>query len=367
MPWRQQGGSGGPGGQGPWGRGSGGPVPPDLEDLLRRGQDRFKRFVPGGFGSSRGILVLVLIALAIWLASGFYRVQPEEQGVVLQFGRFDRTTGPGLHYHLPSPIESKLTPAVERVHQMEVGLRTADPGSNLPPQDIIEESLMLTGDENIVDIDFTVFWKISNSKNYLFNILGPEQTVKLASESAMREVVGQTPIQAALTEGRQQIEGQTRQRLQFLLDEYGAGIEITRVQLLKIDPPQPVIDAFIEVQRAQADLERLRNEAEAYRNDILPRARGEAEQRIQGARAYREEVINRAQGEAQRFLEVYKAYVQSKDVTKQRMYLETLETVFQGMTKIIIDSRGGSGVVPYLPLPELRKRAVESGSAGESQ
>ncbi len=380
MPWKQQGGGGSPfgGGQGPWGRppgggggggrGPGGP-PPDFEDMLRRGQDRFRRLVPGGLRGGRGLILLVVGAIALWLLSGFYRVQPDEQGVVLRFGEWTRTTPPGLNYHLPGPIESVLTPKVTRVNRIEVGLRSVgETTRGVPVRDIAEESLMLTGDENIVDIDFTVFWVIKDAGKFLFNIRNPEATVKLTAESAMREVIGQTPIQSALTEGRNEIEEGTQERVQQLLDDYGAGIEVRRVQLLKVDPPGPVIDAFVDVQRARADLERLRNEAEAYRNDILPRARGEAEKMIQDANAYREEITNKAKGEAERFIKVLESYQASKDVTTQRIYLETLEEVFRGMNKVIIDSsaQGGPGVVPYLPLPEIQKRAQQSTAEEET-
>ena len=373
MPWKQQGGGGGPfgGGQGPWGRPGGGGgggrgpggQPPDFEDMLRRGQDRFRRLVPGGLRGGRGLILLVVGVIGLWLLSGFYRVQPDEQGVVLRFGEWIRTTPPGLNYHLPGPIESVLTPKVTRVNRIEVGLRSVGENTRVAPaRDIAEESLMLTGDENIVDIDFTVFWVIKDAGKFLFNIRNPEATVKLTAESAMREVIGQTPILSALTEGRNDIEQATLTRVQELLDSYGAGIEVRRVQLLKVDPPGPVIDAFVDVQRARADLERLRNEAEAYRNDILPRARGEAEKMVQEANAYREEITNRAKGEAERFIKVLQSYEASKDITTQRIYLETLEEVFSGMTKIIIDpsAKGGSGVVPYLPLPEIQKRQRES-------
>ncbi len=374
MPWKQQGGGGGPfgGGQGPWGRPGGGgggggrgPMgqPPDFEDMLRRGQDRFRRLVPGGLRGGRGLILLVVAVIGLWLLSGFYRVQPDEQGVLLRFGEWTHTTPPGLHYHLPGPIESVLTPKVTRVNRIEVGLRSVGENTRVAPaRDIAEESLMLTGDENIVDIDFTVFWVIKDAGKYLFNIRNPEATVKLTAESAMREVIGQTPILSALTEGRNSIEQATLLRVQQLLDSYGAGIEVRRVQLLKVDPPGPVIDAFVDVQRARADLERLRNEAEAYRNDILPRARGEAEKMVQEANAYREEITNRASGEAERFIKVLQSYRASKDITTQRIYLETLEEVFSGMTKIIIDpsAKGGSGVVPYLPLPEIQKRQQQS-------
>lgn len=375
MPWNNQGGSGGGGGgpwgsppggggQNPWGRppgggGGNGPQPPDLEDILRRGQDRLKNVLPGGFGTGRGVFLVVGVLAAIWLASGVYRVEADEQGVVMRFGEWTRTEQPGLRYHLPTPFETVLLPKVTRVNRIEVGYRSAGDGRR-GDRDVSDESLMLTGDENIIDIDFTVFWVIKDAGEYLFKIRDPEATVKKAAESAMREVIGRTELQPALTEARQQIETSTRELLQAMLDDYQAGIEVTQVQLQKADPPSPVIDAFNDVQRARADRERARNEAETYRNDIIPRARGEAERLIQEASAYREQVVNLAQGDADRFRKVYEAYAESKDVTAQRMYLETMEEVLGGANKVIIDNNtpGGQGVVPYLPLGQLQPGAL---------
>jgi membrane protease subunit HflK len=312
--------------------------------------------MPGGLGSFRGLIILGLIAVGVWFASGFYRVQPDQQGVVLRFGEWVRTTGPGLNYHLPSPIESVLTPSVTRENRIEVGFRSGPEGRLVSQRDLTDESMMLTGDENIVDIDFTVVWRIKDAGQYLFNVRDPEGLMKVAAESAVREVVGQTAVQQALTEGRGRIESDARTLLQTLLDSYKAGIELTQVQLLAVDPPAPVVDAFNDVQRARADRERLRNEAEAYRNDIIPRARGEAEQMLQQAQAYREEVMNRAQGDAKRFVSVYDAYRVAPEVTQQRIYLETMEQVLRSSNKMIIDKgEGGAGVVPYLPLPDLKQ------------
>ena len=371
MFWKSQGGGGGPWGNGPrgggpWGgnRGSGGgpgprgrgPQPPDFEELLRRGQDRFRRVLPGGFGTGTGIAIVVLGILVIWLASGFYRVLPDEVGVVLRFGAYNRTTQPGLNYHLPNPIETVLTPSVTRVNRTEIGYRNAEgPGRGQVTRQVPEEALMLTGDENIVDINFTVFWVIKNAQAYLFNIRDPDATVKSAAESAMREIVGETPIAQALSEGRGKIETDTQRLLQSILDTYGAGIELTQLQLLKVDPPAPVIDAFRDVQRALADRERLRNEAESYRNDIVPRARGDAVRITQEAEAYRQEIIARSQGDADRFLSVYHAFTAAQDVTLQRLYLETMEEILKNSNKVIIDksAQGESGVLPYLPLPAL--------------
>jgi modulator of FtsH protease HflK len=367
MFWQSQGGGpwgSGPRGGGPWGgnRGSGpgprgrGPQPPDFEELLRRGQDRFRRVLPGGFGTGTGIAVVAIAIVVIWLASGFYRVLPDEVGVVLRFGAYNRTTQPGLNYHLPAPIESVLRPSVTRVNRTEIGYRNAEGPTRGPAsRQVPEEALMLTGDENIVDVNFTVFWVIKDARAYLFNIRGPEATVKSAAESAMREVVGETPIAQALSEGRGKIETDTQGLLQGILNTYAAGIEVTQLQLLKVDPPAPVIDAFRDVQRALADRERLRNEAESYRNDIIPRARGDSVRIKQEAEAYRQEIIARAQGDADRFLSVYNAFKVSQDVTVQRLYLETMEEILKNSNKVIIDksAEGANGVLPYLPLPSL--------------
>lgn len=377
MPWQNQGGGpwgGGGGGGSPWGGGrpGGGPggQPPNLEEMIRKAQERFRRSMPGGVGGSAGLIAVLVLVFIGWLGSGIYFVQPDEQGVVLRFGEWVRTTEPGPNYHLPYPIESAETPKVTVINRVELGVRTAaaSPRGDLGRQ-VPEEALMLTGDENIVDINFAVFWRIRDAGRYLFNVRTPEVTIKAAAESTMREIIGQTPIASALAEGRGQIEQTAEERLQALLDQYGAGVEITQVQLLKVDPPGEVIDAFRDVQRARADQERLRNEAEAYRNDIIPRARGEAERLIQEAEAYKQEVVARSQGDARRFNDVYQAYRQSKDVTTQRIYLETLEEVMGNANKILIETdAGGTGVVPYLPLPEVqqRSRAQQADQNGEA-
>ncbi len=364
------GGPGGGGGGGPWGSGRGGgggprgPVPPNFEEMLRRSQDRFRRILPGGFSTGTGVAVVLIAIVVLWMASGFYRVQPDEVGVVLRFGAYNRTTQPGLNYHLPTPIESVLTPSVTRVNRTEIGYRSGE-GRAAGSRQLPEEALMLTGDENIVDINFTVFWIIKDAQSYLFHIRAPEATVKAAAESAMREIVGETQIAQALAEGRGKIESETQHLLQRILDSYGAGIVITQVQMAKVDPPAPVIDAFRDVQRALADRERLRNEAESYRNDILPRARGVAVQTRQDAEAYRAEIIARSQGDADRFTAVYRAFKVAQDVTLQRLYIETMEEILKNSNKIIIDkaAQGQSGVLPYLPLPSLLGNPPPSGSA----
>jgi modulator of FtsH protease HflK len=384
MIWTSQGGGpwgsgprgGGPWGGGPRGGGPGGPprnrppYPPDFEEWLRRGQDRVRRILPGGLGTGSGIALVLIAILVIWLASGFYRVLPDEVGIVLRFGAYNRTTQPGLNYHLPAPIETVLTPSVTRVNRTEIGYRSADTssGRGVVTAQLPEEALMLTGDENIVDINFAVFWVIKDAKAYLFNIRDPEMTVKSAAESAMREIIGETPIASALAEGRGKIETGTQQLLQHLLNDYGAGIEVTEVQLQRVDPPDPVIDAFRDVQRALADRARLRNEAEAYANDIIPRARGDAVRIIQEAEAYRQQVIARADGDAGRFNEVYKAFKASQDVTQKRLYLETMEDILKNTNKVIIDksATGGSGVLPYLPLPALTPKSEAAKAAGST-
>ena len=360
------GGGGGPWGSGRGGNGSGGPSgprgprgpqPPNFEELLRRSQDRFRRVFPGGAGMGTGILIVVIAVVVLWLASGIYRVLPDEEGIVLRFGAFNRVTQPGINYHWPTPIESVLRPSVTRINRTEIGFRSGEGAvtRNSAGRELPEEALMLTGDENIVDINFSVFWFIKDAQSYLFDIRHPEGTVKSAAESAMREIIGETPIAQALAEGRGKIETDTQHLLQRILDSYQAGIEITQVQLAKVDPPAPVIDAFRDVQRALADRERLRNEAEAYRNDIIPRARGDAVKVRQEAEAYRSQVVAQSQGDADRFIEVYKAFKVAQDVTLQRLYLETMEEILKNSNKIIIDkaAEGQSGVLPYLPLPNL--------------
>lgn len=368
-PWGGSGGNGNGDGPGsPWGRkpggqGGGGQTPPDIDEVIRRGQAKLRGLLPRGFGGWKAGVLVFLVLLGVWAANGFYRVQPNQEGVPVVLGRFvGTTTNPGLHWNWPGPIGKVYTPDVTAENRIEIGLRTSGESSRrgASVRDMPEESQMITGDENIVDIDFVVFWKISDAPNYLFNIRNPDETVKMAAESVMRAIIGQTPIQEALTSRREDIESRTLSRLQKLMSEYKAGIQVRQVQLLAVLPPKNVIDAFDEVSRARQDMDRLKNEAEAFRNDIVPRARGEAQQLLQGAEAYRQEVVNRAQGDANRFNSVYQAYRPAKDVTTTRIYLETLEEIFSNVNKVIIDSgvgeAGGSGVVPYLPLPEIKKR-----------
>jgi len=348
-----------PGGGG--GNGSGrGPTPPDIEEIIKNIQNTINRFLPGrGAKGGKPIILILTILAIVWAASGLYRVLPDEQGVVLRFGKFVNTTQPGLNYHFPYPIETALTPKVTKVNRMDVGFRSgADTGfSSGGVADVPEESLMLTGDENIVNIDFSVFWVIKDAGNFLFKIQDPQGTVKAAAETAMREVIARSDIQPILTEGRSRIEIETQEIIQNILDEYNSGIQVTQVQTQKADPPDQVIDAFRDVQAARADMERSKNEAQAYANDVIPRARGEAAKILQAAEAYKKEVVARAEGEASRFLAIYTEYAKAKQVTQERMYLETMEKVLADIDKVIIDKNAGSGVVPYLPLPELKKKA----------
>ena len=347
-----------PGGGG--GNGSGrGPTPPDIDEIIKNIQNTINRFLPGrGAKGGKPIILILTILAIVWAASGLYRVLPDEQGVVLRFGKYVNTTQPGLNYHIPYPVESVLTPKVTKVNRMDVGFRSeTDSGFTTGGgvADVPEESLMLTGDENIVNIDFSVFWVIKDAGKFLFKIQDPQGTVKAAAETAMRQVIAKSAIQPILTEGRASIEIETQEIIQSILDEYNSGIEVTQVQTQKADPPDQVIDAFRDVQAARADMERSKNEAEAYANDVIPRARGEAAKILQEAEAYKKQVVAAAEGEASRFLAIYTEYAKAKKVTQERMYLETMEKVLADIDKVIIDKNAGSGVVPYLPLPELKK------------
>ena len=325
---------------------------------------RFGKFYPSGPSGNRFILLIVFIIFVIWLLSGFYSVGTQEQGIVLRFGDYSRTTQPGLHYHLPSPIERVLLPRVTSVNRIDIGFRALDGNSNAR-RDVSSESKMITGDENIVDIDFRVMWKISMAENFLFNLQDPEETVKVAAESVMRGIIGQIKIESALTDAKELIQSRARSKLQELVDEYGAGIEIRDVQMLSVNPPsEEVIDAFNDVQRARQERDKLINEAEAFFNDVVPRARGESAQLVAQAEAYSEEIVNRAKGDASRFNDIYKSYLSSKDVTVKRIYLETFEEILGNVNKVIIDTEvSQSGVLPFLPLPELnnKNRSISSG------
>jgi modulator of FtsH protease HflK len=365
MPWSNQGGGGGRKGGGPWGQSpdGGGGKQPDIEDILKRGQDRIKDVMPGSGGGQGMMWIVGILGL---LAAAFYgftvRVQPDELGIVTRFGKFDRQLTPGLNLRLPPPIEEVFTPKVTVVNRLEVG--TGRSG------DVNGQSLMLTGDENIVDVEFTVLWRIKDPQAFLFNIkdgrdfLNNRQsvTVRDVAESAMREIIGKNDLTPILTQERVKNEDAVRGLMQRTLDSYGSGIEITQVQMQKVDPPTEVIDAFRDVQAAKIDFETAQNNARSYANKVVPEARGDAQRIRQEAEAYREKIEAEAIGQADRFTKVYEAYKLAPDVTRKRIYLDTMQRVFSNMDKIIIDTKGGgNGVVPYLPLNALTKQTTAAG------
>lgn len=373
-----------PNGETPFG--GGGPfrgASPDLDQLIAQAQAFVRRMMGGGGSGGRGpigsgnffhgsmpIFFLGVLVVLIWAGTGFYRVQPDEQGVVLRFGAYSYWTPPGLHWHLPWPIESVRLPTVTRINRTEIGYRSPqaggriESGQNGSARTVPAESLMLTGDENIIDIDFAVFWRINNAPDFLFNTANPEALVRAVAESSMREVIGRTPIQPALTQARGQIEADVLKQTQQILDRYKAGVEVTQVQLQKVDPPAAVIESFRDVQRANTDAERMRNEADAYRNDIVPRARGDAARIIAEAEGAKSAAVAQATGQTQRFDSVLKAYQAAKDVTLQRMYLDTMQDVLSHSQSLIIDDKL-KGLVPYLPLnlPPPQKPAAPASSS----
>ncbi len=394
MPWKDNSGSGGPWGgsggsgnggkpRGPWGGGpssggrGGGPFggPPKFEDMLRRGGDRMKGILPGGFGSPRGISIVVLVAIVVWLLTGFYRLETYEAGVETVFGRMTALTGErgqgGLYWNWPAPIGAVLKPNVRQIRQTPVGFISTG-GRNAQTRSIERESQMLTGDENIIDIQATVLWQVDfepratreggtvreaavGIRNFVFAIRRPDQAVKDAAEAALREIVGERDFEVIRTSGRAEIEQQAARHIQEILDLYNTGVRITGVQLQKVDPPTKVIDAFRDVQAARADRERLINEARAYLNREVQQAEGIAQRIIRAGEAYKAERIAIAEGESRRFLSVFEQYKVAKDITRQRIYLETMRDLLMKMDKVIIDSgKNGSGVVPYLPLDRLQ-------------
>ncbi len=288
----------------------------------------------------------LLVILGLWILSGFYQVQPSEEGVVLRFGKYVYTTDAGLHYHLPAPIEEVIK--VNVTQERSINLGSAD--NRDYRNNAFTESHMLTGDENIVDINLTVVWKIKDAKDYLFSIRSPDETVSVAAQSVLREIVGQSEMQPIITGDRGKVEDETKDELQRVLDEFKAGIIIVRVKLQKADPPREVVDAFNEVQRAKADMERFKNEAEAYRNEVLPKAKGQAAQIAQDAEAYKAATINKAEGEAKRFASVYAAYKDGKEVTIKKMYLDAMEDVLKKANKVIIDPSQKGNLLPVLSL-----------------
>ncbi|WP_018124668.1 FtsH protease activity modulator HflK [Desulfovibrio oxyclinae] len=335
-------------------RGGGSSTPPGFEDFNQQ-FEKFKRIRFPGWK-------LVLLAVVIlWLISGVYIVEPGEVGVVKRFGEYQTMTSPGPHYHIPYPVESAVTLNVERVRRMEFGFRSINRSRSVPFQQgqtrkVTDESLMLTGDENIVSVQFIVQYQIKNARNYLFNVFDQEGTIKNAAQAAMREVIGKSNIDRALTTGKQEIQVATRQLMQEILDLYSTGIRVENVQMQNVHPPDAVVDAFKDVASAREDKSRFINEAEAYRNDILPKARGQAARIINAAEAYREAKVRRSEGDASRFLSVLREYRKAKDVTRTRLYLETMEEVLAqpDADKVILSNEALKQSLPYLPLERVK-------------
>jgi modulator of FtsH protease HflK len=348
--------SSGRSGGGGSGGNSGGGGSPDFDAWLRRLNDTLNDFLPGGAFGGRGLLIAAVVIGLLWFATGFYTVRSNEVGLNLVFVRYTTSVGEGLRYNFPYPIGSITKVRVTDVNTTEVGFSSTETRRN-QPRDILEESLMLTGDENIVDIDFAVQWQVDAAKpqNFAFNIQNPQSAIKAVAEAAMREVIGRRAIQSVLTSDRQAIEAEMRTFMQSVLDSYQAGVVIRLVQLQKVDPPSQVIDAFRDVQAARQDQDRMKNEAETYASRIVPEARGQAAKLIQQAEGYREQTVAEAQGTVSRYVKILDEYKKAPDVTRQRMYLETMERVLSGAEKTIIDPKhGASGVVPILPLNERR-------------
>ena len=362
MSWSNQNG-GGPwkSNPGPWGNGPSRPPGgrSDFEDVLRNAQDRLRRWLPGGgLGSSAGLGLIVLAAVALWLLTGFYTVQPNEVGINQLFGRYTGKTDPGLRYNFPYPVGSVAVLPVTNRNSIDIGAVTRDEspraGGLQLALDKPEESLMLTGDENIADVKFRVVWQIDPSRpeDFAFNLRNPQETVKAVAESAMREVIGRSQLAKILTTDRKVIEPAVQDLIQNVMNSYKAGVMILQVQLLSVDPPDEVIAAYRDVTAAQQDLQRKRNEAESYANQVVPEARGAAARIVQEAEGYKTQAVQEAQGQTSRFNQIYAQYKNAPDVTRERIYLETMEHVLAGASKVIVDSKG-PGVVPYLPLGGL--------------
>jgi membrane protease subunit HflK len=361
MPWSNNqsgGGRRGGGGGGPWGQGpSGGPQQqPDLEELLKRSQDRLKQVIPGG-GGPPGLLIFFLMlagaVVAAWFAF-FFVVAADENAVVLRFGKFNRQVDSGLHFRLPPPIEEVRVAPVRTQQVTNIGFETTAAGRGAG-REISSEALMLTGDENIAVVNFAVTWRISDAKKYLFNIQNPKDTVREVAESVMREVVGESELVPLITEKRAQTAEAVQKLLQDVLDYYGAGIKVDSVLIEKSDAPAQVVAAFRDVQVAQANKEQYQNDAAGYASKVVNEAKGEGERIKLTAEGYKEQTIADAVGQTARFLKVYEEYKKAPDVTRKRLYLETMERVLGGAEKIILDGKG-QGVVPYLPLDQLQKR-----------
>jgi len=335
---------------------------PDFKGL----GDEFKRITEFNFRIPGGPKLIVLIVAALWLASGIYIVEPDEVGLVKRFGAYDRTTGPGPHYHIPFPVESVVRPKVTRVERVEIGFKTlgSRDGTGSQYKPVPEEALMLTGDENIVDLQVIVQYQIGDPVEWEFRIQRPVETVKAAAEAAIREVIGNKTIEAVLTTGKLEIQNSTKELLQSILDRYNTGARIVAVQLQDVHPPKDVVEAFKDVASAMEDKNRLVNEADAYYNDIIPKARGLAAAMLNDAQGHKEAVVRKAKGEASRFQALLLEYNKAKDITRDRLFIETMEEVFANpeLEKIILSDDALKQAVPYLPLD--RQGRVKTGDKG---
>ncbi len=345
----------------PWGR-KRDQGPPDLDQIVKNLQNKISGVFGGGRrGGARsggggasgfGFGLVVAVALVLWFLSGFYVVQQGENAVVLRFGHKSIVTGPGLHWHWPFPIERKENVNVEKVSTLELGYRRADRGNST--NKVPKEALMLTQDENIISIEFAIQYKVKDATDYLFNISDPDVTIAQAAESAVREVVGKNTLDFALTAGRAEVEQSIKVILQEMLDRYRGGIYIVAVEMQEALPPDEVRAAFDDVVKAREDEQRLKNEAEAYFNDVVPRARGAAARIVQEAEGYKASVIARAEGDAKRFSQIVTEYAKAPNVTRERMYIETMEQVLSNATKVFVDQKGNNNVL-YLPLDKMMR------------
>lgn len=356
MSWNDNRGGGGRNGGGPWGQAPGGgggprrPGGPNLEDILSRGRDRFSGGFPGG---RWGIIGIVVALLVYWGFQAIYTVEPQELGVELFLGEpKEQLSEPGLHFIL-WPVETVEKTSITE-NRIQIGSVAASGRSTRP---ISDEGLMLTGDQNIVDVAFAVLWAVTDPAEYLFNVREPDVIVRRAAESAMREVVGRRPAGDVYRDDRVGVEVQVQEITQSIVDLYQAGIEIREITIADAAPPAQVSDAFEEVQRAEQDEDRFQQEARQYANNVLGDARGQAAQVREDAAAYKNRVVQEAEGEAARFISVYREYAQAQEVTRKRLFLETMEQVLANSNRIIIEEGAGTGVVPYLPLPEIQPGA----------
>jgi len=354
--------------QGPWGQqpggggnsGGGREQPPDLDDILKRSQERIRRAFPPGFGGSAMAILLLAALVVVWMMSGIYVVSPTQEGVVLRFGKYVRVERNGMHWHIPWPVEQVFLPQVTRVFRVDIGGGASGGDTVDNPDD-----LMLTRDRNFLIVNFTVQYRIGEARNYLFDVNNPDHAVIDVSKAAMREVVGRNDFDSLQTNQRTAAEQQAKKIIQQTLDTYGAGIQVVEVNIQRVDPPEEALKAARDVESARQEQQTAQNNAEAYQNKVIPQAQGKAQRIIQDAQAYKQSVIAEAEGQSARFDAIYQQYKKAPDVTRRRMYLETMEDILAGMNKVIVDQKSG-GVVPYLPLPQLHSNSAKSQSEGSN-